>query len=163
MIKILALAGGLAGAASLSQFPEFSQQYLQRLSGAVGELRLVVGGFDVAAAAAGKSRDEALGAMSDNGFEGDLKQTMGTSIRRYERLSGDLAALSAANPIERMAQPWNLADRDLVTDTWNAYKPAIPVTADGAISAGIGFVGGWALVGGILAFLARPFRRRRAV
>ena len=29
MLKILSLAGGLAGAAGLSQFPEFSQQYLQ--------------------------------------------------------------------------------------------------------------------------------------
>ena len=42
MIRTLTLAGALAGAVSLSQFPEFSQQYLQRLSGAVDELLLYV-------------------------------------------------------------------------------------------------------------------------
>ncbi|MBU0778826.1 MAG: DUF2937 family protein, partial [Alphaproteobacteria bacterium] len=35
MIRALALIGGLAGGAALSQYPEFSQQYLQRLAGQV--------------------------------------------------------------------------------------------------------------------------------
>jgi len=40
-MRILATAGGIAGAVALSQFPEFSQQYVQRLSGATDELRAV--------------------------------------------------------------------------------------------------------------------------
>lgn len=36
--RVLALAGGLSGAVGLSQFPEFSQQYLQRLAGQVDAL-----------------------------------------------------------------------------------------------------------------------------
>ncbi|NRB05388.1 MAG: DUF2937 family protein, partial [Rhodobacteraceae bacterium] len=44
--RAIALAGGLAGGLSLSQFPEFSQQYLQRLGGAVDALAVVVTDFD---------------------------------------------------------------------------------------------------------------------
>jgi len=163
MIRTMALVGGVAGAIGLSQFPEFSQQYLQRLSGAVGELRIVVVGFDAAALASGKSRADALASMPDTGFEGELKQTLGASIARFERLDADLASLRAASPLERLAQPWNMADGDLVAKTWEDFKPAVPVTADGAISAAIGFAGGWVLVGGLLGFLTRPFRTRRRV
>ena len=35
ILRVLAVAAGLAGAGTLSQFPEFSQQYVQRLGGAV--------------------------------------------------------------------------------------------------------------------------------
>ena len=62
-MRILALAGGIAGAVALSQFPEFSQQYVQRLSGAVDELRAVTFAFDTAAKVGGLSREEALGAI----------------------------------------------------------------------------------------------------
>ena len=49
MFKILAVAGGLAGAAGLSQYPEFSQQYTQRLAGQVDALGLVVADFEASA------------------------------------------------------------------------------------------------------------------
>ena len=60
LVRAITLAGGLTGAAGLSQFPEFSQQYIQRLSGAVDELSRVVAEFDADAAALGLSRGEAL-------------------------------------------------------------------------------------------------------
>jgi len=33
LLRAVTFAGGLAGAVGLSQFPEFSQQYTQRLAG----------------------------------------------------------------------------------------------------------------------------------
>ena len=63
MIRALILAGGVAGAAGLSQFPEYSQQYNQRLAGAVDELSHVVADFDASAAAEGLSREAALAQM----------------------------------------------------------------------------------------------------
>jgi len=161
MIRVLAMLAGLAGALTLSQFPEFSQQYRQRLSGAVNELRLVVVGFDTAAAAAGQSREEALAAMGARGFEGQLKDTFTRSIRRYERLNADLAALRGASPLKRLARPWNMADAELVRATWAEFRPAVPATTDGALSAGIGYLGGWAAVVFGLAALRRVFRRRK--
>ena len=44
--RTLVLAGGVAGAAILSQFPEYAQQYTQRLGGAVDALGQVVADFD---------------------------------------------------------------------------------------------------------------------
>ena len=49
MLKFLAIAGGLAGAAGLSQYPEFSQQYTQRLGGQVDALSEVVADFEASA------------------------------------------------------------------------------------------------------------------
>ena len=69
MLKILTLAGGVAGAVALSQFPEFSQQYLQRLSGAVDELRTQVVAFDTLATAAGITREEALAELDGSTFQ----------------------------------------------------------------------------------------------
>ncbi|WP_300519133.1 DUF2937 family protein [Aliiroseovarius sp.] len=60
MIRVLALVGGLGGAVTLSQFPEYSQQYLQRLAGAVDELSAVVAAFDASAAGFDLTRVEAL-------------------------------------------------------------------------------------------------------
>ena len=162
MIRILALISGLAGAAAMSQFPEFSQQYLQRLSGAVNELCIVVTGFDIAAAAAGRTREEALAELKRDEFEHDLQRTLVSAIRRFERLDGDLAALRGAGPLGRMAQPWNMADRDLLRATMDDYQAAVPVTVDGAISAGVGYFVGWGVVVIGLGALLRPFRRRSA-
>lgn len=160
---MLALAGGVAGAVTLSQFPEFSQQYLQRLSGAVNELRIIATGFDMTARLAGKTRAEALEELGDSGFTGDLRQNIVEMMGRYERLDGDYEALRDASALGRMAQPWNHADPELLDQTWQAYRPAVPVTWDGAICAGVGFVAGWGLVTGLFALILMPFRRRKRV
>ena len=58
--RILGVSFGLLGAASFSQLPEFTQQYTQRLGGAVDELVHFVAEFDTDAAQTGLSRVEAL-------------------------------------------------------------------------------------------------------
>ena len=60
IVRAITLAGGLAVGAGTSQFPEFSQQYAQRLGGAVDALSEVVADFDTSAVAEGLSRSEAL-------------------------------------------------------------------------------------------------------
>ncbi|MEF2547859.1 DUF2937 family protein [Aurantimonas sp. E1-2-R+4] len=49
-----------------SQSVEFTQQYLQRLGGAVDEIEMVVARFDAGAARAGVSRDAALKRLRGN-------------------------------------------------------------------------------------------------
>ncbi len=162
-MRVLALAGGLAGALSLSQFPEFSQQYVQRLSGAVDELRAVTFVFDGAASAAGLTREEALREMQsgNSGLVASVGSGIGEQIRRYEQLNADYQALAPATPVARLANVWRFRDPELVERTWSHYQPAVPVTVDGAITAGIGFVAGWSIIAGLLALVLRPFRRRR--
>lgn len=158
-MRILALAGGIAGAVALSQFPEFSQQYVQRLSGAVDELRAVTFAFDTTARVAGLSREEAFDKMGGSDFSDSLRDDMRARIYRYERLNADYQALAAAAPLERLARFYRFRDPDLARRTWDDYQPAVPVSAEGLTSAGIGFAGGWVLVSLFLALLLRPLRR----
>ncbi len=155
------MAGGIAGAVALSQFPEFSQQYLQRLSGAVDELRLVTAAFDLTARASGLSREAALAEIGGTAFTDDLRANMAAHFERYERLEADYQALSGVDPLSRLARFWHFRDVDLARRTWEDFRPAMPVSTDGLIFAGIGFGAGWVLIAGLLGLLARPFRRRR--
>ena len=161
-MRMLAMAGGVAGAVALSQFPAFSQQYLQRLAGAVDELRVVATAVDTSARAAGQSRDAALDQLRGTAFGNDLSDTLSGQLARHDRLSRDYAALRGAPPLERLAQVWRFSDPELVRRTWDDFRPAMPVSGDGLICAGIGYGAGWLAISALMALAARPLRRRRA-
>lgn len=157
------LAGGLAGAAGLSQFPEFSQQYVQRLGGAVDELRAFVDGFDADAAKVGLTRQAALDDLARGGAMGAQRaDTMTGVIVRYERLSADLAALRRAGPFTRAYRARSLSDAEIAQAAWAEFQPALPLSFEGAVFGGTGFLAGSGIIGTLLAFLKMPFRRRRA-
>ena len=157
-MRILVQAGAIAGAVALSQFPEFSQQYVQRLSGAVDELRAVTFAFDTAAKVGGLSRQEALAELKGTRFGDQFSDDMRARIYRFERLNADHRALAGAQPMQRLARFWRFRDADLARRTWEQYQPAIPVTLEGLTFAGIGYAGGWLLVA--LTFGALFGRRR---
>ena len=161
ILRILTLAGGLAGAAGVSQFPEYSQQYLQRLGGAVDELSRVVADFDASAAAEGLSREAALAQMVGTDFVERRRADMERTIDRHDRLSADLAALRGTSPFQRAVQPQRFTDRELAQRAWDDFKPAVPVTVEGLSFAGIGFLGGALILSGLIRLLRLPFRRRR--
>lgn len=158
MIRALALAGGLAGAVGLSQFPEFSQQYLQRLSGAVDELSAVIAAFDASADGFGLTREQAVAQMGGSPFQNQLRDDMQANLVRYEHLSADYQALSGTVPLERLAMVWRMRDTELAARTWQDFRPAVPATSDGVVSAGIGFGAGWMMIAGLLGLLRRAFR-----
>ena len=160
--KAAFLAGAVAGAVGLSQFPEFSQQYLQRLAGQVDALTLVVQDFDATASRNNLSREDALSQMQGSDFLADRQQDLRRTFLRHARLSDNLVALRAAGPLERLLMPQRLGDGETLQATWSDYRPAMPVTLEGLAAAGIGFFGGGALVSGLLALLAWPIRRRFA-
>ncbi|MBN9886785.1 DUF2937 family protein [Salipiger abyssi] len=162
VIRALALAAGLTGAAGLSQFPEFSQQYTQRLGGAVDELTRVVGQFDRDAATLGLSRDTALEQLATGGDFGAARaRSMREIVARHEQLSQDLKALEGAGPFMRARLAAHLSDPEIATRAWEAYRPALPLTFEGAVFAGLGFGGGWLALSALWALLSRIFRRPR--
>ena len=57
--------------------------------------------------------------------------------------------------------PHRLADAETLQATRADFRPAVPVTMDGAVSALVGYLGGWLATAGLLSLLAAPFRRRR--
>lgn len=160
--RAIAMAAGLTGAIGLSQFPEFSQQYTQRLGGAVDELSRVVDRFDSDAAALGFNRDEALRQLSNGGDFGAARaRSMRETIARETRLAGDLAALEGAGPFMRARLASHMADRDIAVRAWAAYRPAVPATFEGLSYAGVGFGAGWLIIA-LLAGCGRRLFRRKA-
>ncbi len=165
-MKIFSLAAGLMGAATLAQFPEVSQQYIQRLSGAVDELAIVVADFDRSAASAGLSRDEALAELTGSTFLDARNSDMTRAIYRYETLSADLTLLQSAGPFERLILMPARLDTDIGARAIEDFAPAVPVTGAGLGFAGIGFLGGyglWAILAGLFGRGLNSARSKKAV
>ncbi len=158
--RVLTLAGGLAGAAATSQFPEFSQQYLQRLGGAVDALTVVVDDFDASATKAGLTRDEALAQMQGTEFLDNRRVDMTRTFERHAQLSEDLAALEGEGPFMRAYHAARLTDSQIAKAAWEVYQPALPLNIAGAIFAGIGFLLGGFFLGLVLSILRWPFRQQ---
>jgi hypothetical protein len=161
MIRVLCLAGGVAGAVGLSQYPEFSQQYLQRLGGQVDELSRQVKEFDADALQEGLGREEMLEAMAEIPLMQGREVTWRRTIARYVRLDNNLTALRDATPMQRMLMPHRMADVPTFQAAWADFTPAVPMSTAGAAAAGSGFIGGWAVIGVVLSLLTLPFRRSR--
>ena len=162
--RALMLAGGFAGAALTSQFPEYSQQYTQRLGGAVDALAEGVADFDASARAEGLSREAALDQMVGAAFIERRQADMRRPFTRHARLSADLTALQGAGPFTRAWHAYRLTDREVARAARDAYQPALPLTFAGLTFALAGFAGGLAAIWAILRLILWPFagRARRA-
>ncbi|MDO6586495.1 DUF2937 family protein [Salipiger sp. 1_MG-2023] len=159
--RAFAMIAGMTGAVGLSQFPEYSQQYTQRLGGAVDELSAVVAQFDHDAAGVGLDRGEALRQLATAGEFGAARaESMRQTIARQQRLAGDLAALDGAGPFMRARLAGHLGDPDIAARAWQAFRPALPVSFEGVTYAAAGFGAGW-LALALVAGLARRMLRRR--
>lgn len=160
MWRMIAILGGVSGAVALSQFPEFSQQYLQRLAGKVDALTAVTADFDATAQKNSLTREAALSQLTGTPFNLDHQADLRGTFARAQTLSANLAELRAATPLARLTMPQKLGDTETLQATWADFKPAIPTTPDGAMTAGIGYFGGWAVLQLIGKLLSWPFRRR---
>lgn len=165
MRRIVSITGGLALGIVLSQFPEYAQQYTQRLGGAVDELRVITEEFDTAATAAGMTRETALGrfsATSDDFIQG-RGQSMAQTFARYEQLSATLAEIRGADAIARLTLLPRYLDTEIGGRALENFRPAVPVTLEGLGYAGGGFLIGYLLTSGLIRLLMLPFRRRERV
>ncbi|HHY48440.1 MAG TPA: DUF2937 family protein [Alphaproteobacteria bacterium] len=164
MRRTLSVIGGLALGLALSQFPEYAQQYTQRLGGAVDELRIITAEFESAATAAGLTRQQALEryrAAGDTFIEG-RGASMATTFTRYETLRATLAEIQGATGWERFTLLPKYLDTDIGRRTLEHFQPAVPATAEGIAYAGAGLLVGYLATSGLVRFLMLPFRRRNA-
>src|SRR5690606_28797245 len=120
--------------------------------------------FDRAAAAGGLDRVTALGRYeaSNDTFLAERGGSMSLTFERYEQLSATLTRIEGANAIERFQSLPAFLDTDIGRRTLEAYKPAVPVTMEGILYAGGGFILGYLVLSGLCRFIALPFRRRYA-
>lgn len=162
MRRAVSIVGGLALATALSQFPEYAQQYTQRLGGAVDELRVIVEDFDRAAGEGGLDRSEALaryGASSDT-FLAGRGESMVRTFARYERLRTALDQIENADALERLRNLPLYLDTGVGARTLAAYKPAVPVTPEGFLYAFSGLVLGYLVTSALFRLVTLPFARR---
>lgn len=153
--RTLVMATALCGALLSAQFPAFSQQYLQRLGGAVDALGQVVADFDASAASLGLSRSQALAQMHGTEFAEKRRGDMERTFARHERLSADLVTLEGHGPFMRAYYAAHLTDRDIVHRAWMAFEPALPLTFASLLFALFGF-GATALISSLVLFVVRP-------
>ena len=159
ILRTLMLAGGLMGGVAASQFPEFSQQYTQRLGGAVDALTEVVADFDRSAAAEGLSREAALAQMVGSDFIERRQADMRRTFARHARLSADLARLEGAGPFQRAYNAHRFTDPEVAQAAFEAFQPALPLTLAGAVFAGGGFLAGVLATWAVLRAVLWPFGR----
>ena len=114
--RTVAMALGLCGGLLASQGPEFTQQYRQRLGGAIDELRRVVARFDADAGAVGRDREGALRRLGENAD--DLARRQGEAMRanaaRLERLESQRQAFAEAGSLDRMLVLLRRGDPELM-------------------------------------------------
>lgn len=164
MRRMAGMIGGVALGLTASQFPEFTQQYEQRLGGAVDQLAAVIADFDASAERAGLTREEALTVYdtAEEDFLADRGRDMRNTFARHVRLSAHLEMIETAGPIEKVNGFARYYDPEIGSRALDAYDPAVPVNPEGLAWAGAGLVAGYALIVGAAASLGGLVRRRRS-
>jgi hypothetical protein len=166
--RIVAFGFGLLGGIVASQGPEYSQQYRQRLGGAIDELRQIVTRFDADAQANGENRDSAIARLRGNADDLASRQgaAMQANVERLGRLEAHRQAMMEAGPFARVALMVRDGDEDVMVAAYRDFEPAVPVTEEGILSATIGFVAVWGgillLMGFVRSLVRRPRTRREA-
>jgi hypothetical protein len=129
----------------------------------VDELRVITEDFDRAAAAGGLDRAAALGRYeaSNDVFLAGQGGSMTATFARYQDLSATLARIEGADALQRFQALPAYLDSDIGQRTLENYRPAVPVTMEGMLYAGGGFILGYLVLSGLWRFCAMPFRRRR--
>lgn len=160
--RIVAGLGGVGLALALSQFPEYAQQYTQRLGGAVDELKVITEDFDRAASEGGLDRATALArySASTDAFLADRGRAMGGVFQRYEMLSATLAEIEGADAATRLRNLPAYLDTDIGQRTLAAYRPAVPLTAEAGLYAIAGFGLGYLVIAALGRLLGLVLRRR---
>ena len=158
LARRLALAIGILCGLFGTQWPEFSQQYRQRLGGALDELKRIVAAFEAEAASRSLTSAEGIARLKDN--SDPLARARGADIEsdiaREARLEREIAALKDAGPLRRLVVMAGDFDSSIAGETLRDFEPAVPVTAESLIVGAIALVWGW----GATHLCAWPIRRR---
>lgn len=152
---------GLVGAIILSQFPEFFQQYTQRLGGRLDEVSAQVTALEIRAAEAGKDlpgylRGFLLHRDVDVRREGMHLRSL---VERRATLANAYEALTGAGSLWRAPRFAEHVDWEVAYATMSVYRPAVPVTSESAVYTGAGFGAGALIFLVILGLWGGPERR----
>ena len=141
ILRLPSILVALLVAATSAQFPEYVQQYSQRLGGAVDELAAFVRRFDDDARASGLDRARAVEQyrLRNNVFLDRRGAAVAETIERYERLRAHKRALDEAGPLGRVVTFVGDYQPDIAGRALGDFAPAVPVTVEGLVFALSGF------------------------
>jgi hypothetical protein len=144
--RVLILLVAIAGGVTFSQAPELTQQYRQRLGGAIDELTTIIQNFDEQANHAGLERQAALNiyALSPEQFLRSQGDSMRHTFDRYENLSDQMLHLNSASPILRPLVVARSPDPTTLSNAWRDFVPGVPVSVAGLV---------WAMLGAIVGLM----------
>ncbi len=135
-------------ASLLSQFPTFSEQYINRLDEKVHVLTAEVKDFDKGIRTASASDDMDVVDMR--------RERMRMTEARLENAEHDMQVLTSLEPVQRITRVANMRDPETLRETWLDFQPKIPVSGSGLILALLGFAAGWVLATLTGLLLRRP-------
>jgi hypothetical protein len=157
LMRRLALFFAMLFGIVCAQFPEYAQQYRQRLGGALDELNAIIARFDTDAAQNGLSEDQGVTHLRDN--PDSLVRAQGNQMKdlitRRERLQRQAQTFTDDGSFKRVWELATQADPHIAWRAYQSFEPGVPVTSEGFVSAAIGFVIG----GGLIKLLGWPFER----
>ena len=132
----------VTGAVAFSQFPEFMQQYLQRLGGHLDEARRQLQHFQETATQAGLTLEKLISQTSANPdtVVARLGGVMTETVARVETLDNAQAALQHASLWSRPFVFLQHLDPAIARATWSIFKPAVPTTGEGLVYALVGML-----------------------
>lgn len=162
--RIVCLIGAALGGMTLSQAPEYSQQYTQRLAGAVDELSAIIEQFDADAAQFGLTRQEGLERYqaSADGFLTERGISMETVFARHARLTTQLDDLRQAPAGTQLFEIARYFDTEVGAAALEDFEPAVPLTVVGLAYVIAGLVAGFIVFWVLASVLGAPFRKRRS-
>ncbi|MGI9353171.1 MAG: DUF2937 family protein [Rhizobiaceae bacterium] len=139
--RIWVIGYAALGFLTLSQAPEFAQQYKQRIGGGITELASVVNQFERDAVNQGLTRQQALEVLAKSGeaFPKSRGRSMERVITRYENLLRQRNALENSSTIMQPVHLIRYPDRQTMSGTLSVFKPGVQLTLSGIM---------WGLVGG---------------
>jgi hypothetical protein len=137
ILLVFVLAGAIGG----SQVPQFVQQYLQRLGGALQIAQEFVGKYEPLARSEGLTIDAFARQLADSADPkaARLGQAVLGQVERTAALEEHAELLTAAAPLVR---PWELIrhhDAELLAGTWRDYRYTL--TLDPVFGAAGAFAG----------------------
>lgn len=158
LARRIALAIGLLCGLVGTQWPEFSQQYRQRLGGALDELQRIIAVFDAEAASHSLTPAQGIARLKDN--PDPLARERGADIEgdtaREARIERALADMRDAGPLRRLVVMVSDLDAPAASQTLRDFEPAAPLTSEALIVGALAWLSGWSATH----LCAWPIRRR---
>ena len=158
------------GVVSFAQFPQFFNQYIQRLGGHLAEAKFMLVRYEMTADYFNMTLDEYIATHVNSGHEVFVSsgQLISDLVTRINTLEKSFAALKDASVYNRWWVFLRQLDYSIFQETWLDFTPGIPTTLEGAIYGVCGLLVTWFLcqvLKSVLKSLAKlissPFSRRR--